>query len=120
MGIKDEFHQKAILICVEELCTSQGIQAEDNSVINTDPYIASVSEKYRHNLMEHSFSSLKKCDKCKKYLRGLLHQGFICQGWYIQSNSYLLHDMRLNALIIFVIITDVRQRNLEQFANCLN
>lgn len=83
MGIKDEFHQKAILICVEELCTSQSVQAEDNSVVNNDPYTVSVSEKYRHNLMEHSFSSLKKCDKCKKYLRGLLHQGFICQdcGW---------------------------------------
>lgn len=79
MGIKDEFHQKAILVCVNELCSSQGISTEDNnSLINSDPY--SNSEKFRHNLMEHSFSKLERCGKCNKYLRGLLHQGFICQG----------------------------------------
>ncbi|XP_015190692.1 PREDICTED: phosphatidylinositol 3-kinase regulatory subunit alpha-like isoform X2 [Polistes dominula] len=32
-----------------------------------------------HNLVLHSFSILQKCDKCSKYLRGLLHQGFLCR-----------------------------------------
>lgn len=76
MGIKDEFHQKAILVCIAELCNVQQQQPED-VVENKELY--SVPEKFQHKLMEHSFSTLERCGKCNKYLRGLLHQGFICQ-----------------------------------------
>lgn len=70
MGIKDEFHQKAILVCIDELCRPE----------EPDPVLSEGEEKAsRHRLIEHSFSSLERCDKCNKYLRGLLHQGFLCQ-----------------------------------------
>lgn len=74
MGIKDEFHQKAILTCVSELLK----QPEDGGM-TTDQY-NNYSEQYAHNLTQHSFSTLERCKKCNKYLRGLLHQGFVCQG----------------------------------------
>ncbi|XP_030748688.1 phosphatidylinositol 3-kinase regulatory subunit alpha isoform X1 [Sitophilus oryzae] len=76
MGIKDEFHQKTILTCIDELLNkpeekkSQGSEGEVPS---------SPGQVYNHNLTQHSFSNLERCDKCNKYLRGLLHQGFICQ-----------------------------------------
>lgn len=107
MGIKDEFHQKAILVCVSELCTSQGIQPDDSSLLNTDVY--NLSEKYKHNLMEHSFSTLERCDKCNKYLRGLLHQGFICQGKVYTKYIYIPNDVcafQLNVLFHLHLCTD--------------
>lgn len=72
MGIKDEFHQKAILSCVSEL-----LKQPDEPSISTEQYNSTEQD---HNLTQHSFSTLERCEKCNKYLRGLLHQGFICQG----------------------------------------
>lgn len=72
MGIKDEFHQKAILSCIGELAKS----GEESDY----KYKEYASEEFTHNLTQHSFSTLERCEKCNKYLRGLLHQGFICQG----------------------------------------
>nr|XP_023018059.1 phosphatidylinositol 3-kinase regulatory subunit alpha-like isoform X1 [Leptinotarsa decemlineata] len=76
MGIKDEFHQKAILSCIDELLKKPddklSIRSEHDETLNSN-------SNYAHNLSQHSFSSLERCDKCNKYLRGLLHQGFICQ-----------------------------------------
>ncbi|KAF5287242.1 hypothetical protein FQR65_LT12286 [Abscondita terminalis] len=72
MGIKDEFHQRAILNCISEL-----LKHPDESVVTTEQY--NYSEQYVHNLTQHSFSTLERCKKCNKYLRGLLHQGFVCQ-----------------------------------------
>nr|CAD7401919.1 unnamed protein product [Timema cristinae] len=80
MGIKDEFHQKAILVCIDELCRP----IEHGKAIYND-----VDESYKdsnHRLLEHSFSSLERCDKCNKYLRGLLHQGFLCQDCGLVSH----------------------------------
>ncbi|XP_072751264.1 uncharacterized protein Pi3k21b [Anoplolepis gracilipes] len=94
MGIKDEFHQKNILVCIEELCQpspppsvatettsspalsttssesgcSPGVNYSGNNVVNN-----------AHTLRPHSFSTLEKCGICGKYVRGLLHQGFFCQ-----------------------------------------
>ncbi|XP_022915427.1 phosphatidylinositol 3-kinase regulatory subunit alpha isoform X2 [Onthophagus taurus] len=75
MGIKDEFHQKAILSCIEELKTKQ------TSNTPTSPEIKGEDELVSQHLglAQHSFSTLEKCTKCQKYLRGLLHQGFFCQ-----------------------------------------
>lgn len=73
MGIKDEFHQKAILSCVGELFK----QPDDDNIL-ADQY--NTSDQFSHNLSQHSFNTLERCEKCNKYLRGLLHQGFICQG----------------------------------------
>ncbi|XP_024940412.1 phosphatidylinositol 3-kinase regulatory subunit alpha isoform X5 [Cephus cinctus] len=101
MGIKDEFHQKNILVCIEELCqpSQQSLSGLSLAAVN-DSVAAGVSStsvtptptptptsssstpatSNAHNLVPHSFSVLEKCDKCHKYLRGLLHQGFLCQG----------------------------------------
>ncbi|XP_075219878.1 phosphatidylinositol 3-kinase regulatory subunit alpha isoform X2 [Lycorma delicatula] len=73
MGIKDEFHQKAILVCVDELCRRGNDSQNENIGIDNN---APASE---HRLEKHSFTNLERCDKCNKYMRGLLHQGFICQ-----------------------------------------
>lgn len=76
MGIKDEFHQKAILSCIDELLkkpeSKVSITADQDENIGT-------GINFAHNLTQHSFSSLERCDKCNEYLRGLLHQGFVCQ-----------------------------------------
>ncbi|KAK0168573.1 hypothetical protein PV327_002358 [Microctonus hyperodae] len=98
MGIKDEFHQKNILVCIEELCrppasspsmvgteiTTKLPQLTNNEVqvVTGDPDVVVPAQNNavnQHNLVPHSFSVLERCDKCHKYLRGLLHQGFLCQ-----------------------------------------
>lgn len=73
MGIKDEFHQRAILSCIDELVKKP---EENNQVDETDNVDASSTQT--HNLMENTFNTLEKCKKCNKYLRGILHQGFLC------------------------------------------
>ncbi|XP_063994479.1 uncharacterized protein LOC135172035 isoform X1 [Diachasmimorpha longicaudata] len=89
MGIKDEFHQKNILVCIEELCQSSTSPASEASKSSaslssidtnktTDTAAILGSSSNQHNLVSHSFSVLERCDKCHKYLRGLLHQGFLC------------------------------------------
>lgn len=40
---------------------------------------SSSSSLFNHRLIECSFSSLESCDKCKRYLRGVLHQGLQCE-----------------------------------------
>jgi hypothetical protein len=71
MGIKDEFHQMAILSCIDELLGKQ-----ENKTNNEQEFDGA---QFTHNLTQHSFGSLERCGKCNKYLRGLLHQGFVCQ-----------------------------------------
>ncbi|XP_015512895.1 phosphatidylinositol 3-kinase regulatory subunit alpha isoform X1 [Neodiprion lecontei] len=93
MGIKDEFHQKNILLCIEELChsvpqnstptaniqqTTPG-ETTQNTLGATSPSTITQSG-IRHSLVPRSFSVLERCVKCNKYLRGLLHQGFFCQA----------------------------------------
>lgn len=96
MGIKDEFHQKNILVCIEELCqpstvttettghpalgtTTSGVAVESGGCSLGVTYPSNNVVNKSHNLKPHSFSVLEKCSKCHKYLRGLLHQGFLCQ-----------------------------------------
>lgn len=75
MGIKDEFHQETILHCVRELILSCKADPLDTPVGDSDPAVGNA-----HRLLEHSFSKLERCSKCNKFLRGLQHQGFQCQG----------------------------------------
>ncbi|XP_017772624.1 PREDICTED: phosphatidylinositol 3-kinase regulatory subunit alpha isoform X2 [Nicrophorus vespilloides] len=70
MGVKDEFHQKAILHSINELISSE------NSNMSNDQ--CNYKDEYAHKLIQQSFSTLQKCSKCNKYLRGILHQGFVC------------------------------------------
>ena len=74
MGIREEFHVKNILVCVEELC------GRGSSVVGSPGYSERVEMNHSHQLLPTSFSSLQRCDKCNKYLRGLLNQGKLCQS----------------------------------------
>ncbi|XP_032680236.1 phosphatidylinositol 3-kinase regulatory subunit alpha isoform X2 [Odontomachus brunneus] len=100
MGIKDEFHQKNILVCIEELCqpsppppvatettgsTTPGVAVDSGCPLGVS-YPGNNATNNAHNLVPHSFSVLEKCDKCHKYLRGLLHQGFLCQDCGLVSH----------------------------------
>ncbi|KMQ92475.1 phosphatidylinositol 3-kinase regulatory subunit alpha [Lasius niger] len=100
MGIKDEFHQRNILVCIEELrqpspsppvatettgqptlsttMPTSGVAVESGCSLGVN-YPSNNVVNNAHNLMPHSFSVLEKCGKCHKYLRGLLQQGFLCQ-----------------------------------------
>ncbi|XP_043256902.1 phosphatidylinositol 3-kinase regulatory subunit alpha isoform X1 [Colletes gigas] len=91
MGIKDEFHQRNILACIEELCqpspkpalpeaTSTPVTPTTASIVGTESVGSSgvATTGVAHTLIPQSFSALEKCSKCHKYLRGLLHQGFLC------------------------------------------
>ncbi|XP_011154878.1 phosphatidylinositol 3-kinase regulatory subunit alpha isoform X3 [Harpegnathos saltator] len=100
MGIKDEFHQKNILVCIEELCQPSpppppvATETTGPTTPSVDPancplgvgYPGNNATNNAHNLVPHSFSVLEKCDKCHKYLRGLLHQGFLCQDCGLVSH----------------------------------
>lgn len=84
MGIKDEFHQKAILVCIDQLqnecrdgvvvCPGEkggagaGVGGADCS-----------TPASHHNLRNYSFHDLQLCDKCGLYLRGFIQQGQFCQ-----------------------------------------
>ncbi|XP_036142290.1 phosphatidylinositol 3-kinase regulatory subunit alpha isoform X2 [Monomorium pharaonis] len=102
MGIKDEFHQRNILVCIEELCktlppppmpletmgtatSAPGVAVESACSLGVN-YTGNSLTNNVHNLVPQSFSVLEKCGKCHKYLRGLLHQGFLCQDCGLVSH----------------------------------
>uniref|UniRef100_A0AAU7B9P6 Phosphoinositide-3-kinase regulatory subunit alpha n=1 Tax=Pyrrhocoris apterus TaxID=37000 RepID=A0AAU7B9P6_PYRAP len=71
MGVKDEFHQKAILLCIEELNNIDNKSVKHHSIISK----AIVEE---HFLMPGV--NLKRCEKCDKFLRTLPnHRDYLCQ-----------------------------------------
>ncbi|KAK8389634.1 hypothetical protein O3P69_008965 [Scylla paramamosain] len=80
MGIKDEFHQKSILVCIDQLqngchegiCPGEKLASGVGGVECTTP-------ASHHNLRNHSFHDLHRCDKCGLHLRGFIHQGQFCQ-----------------------------------------
>ncbi|XP_065580891.1 uncharacterized protein LOC136040577 isoform X4 [Artemia franciscana] len=81
LGIRDEFVQRSMLACAEELC-DQAKKEKSEEVPDTLLVPAS-----QHRLQETTFDELTPCDKCHKFLRGLLHQVLICQcKFYICSN----------------------------------
>lgn len=86
MGIKDEFHQKAILSCVSEL-----LKQPDDNMTATEQYNSYATDQFAHNLTQHSFNTLERCEKCNKYLRGLLHQGFICKGMMVFTSAVFMY-----------------------------
>ncbi|XP_076261021.1 phosphatidylinositol 3-kinase regulatory subunit alpha isoform X2 [Rhynchophorus ferrugineus] len=82
MGIKDEFHQKAILTCIDELLNKNEEPSAYvclSSKTESGGGNTSVAEPQSHNLIQTSFNTLKACEVCNKYLRGLSHQGLLCQ-----------------------------------------
>lgn len=77
MGIKDEFHQKAILVCIDELCR-RNCNGNGSSGLSISGEMSTPAS--HHRFTDHSFNSLTRCGQCNKYLRGIIHQGLICQG----------------------------------------
>ncbi|XP_021922508.1 phosphatidylinositol 3-kinase regulatory subunit gamma-like isoform X3 [Zootermopsis nevadensis] len=67
MGITEEFHQKALLVCLDELVHSRG-------------YVSGASA-----VREHAFAMLKRCDRCNKFLREIPHQRKCGQGAHLSS-----------------------------------
>ncbi|XP_071543394.1 phosphatidylinositol 3-kinase regulatory subunit alpha isoform X4 [Panulirus ornatus] len=81
MGIKDEFHQKAILVCVDQLQNEcrDGVCVGESSPSTGIGGVDCNTPASHHNLRNHSFHDLHRCDKCGLYLRGFIHQGHFCQ-----------------------------------------
>lgn len=79
MGIKDEFHQKSILVCIDQLqngCHESILPGDKVSGIGG---VECSTPASHHNLRNHSFHDLHRCDKCGLHLRGFIHQGQFCQ-----------------------------------------
>lgn len=90
MGIKNEFHQQTILASIKDLLTSAEKPIQSSGTIRTtsggivlkmagEDSDAALGSKHSHDLVDHSFLKLVKCDKCQQYLRGLIHQGLLCK-----------------------------------------
>ncbi|XP_068231102.1 phosphatidylinositol 3-kinase regulatory subunit alpha isoform X3 [Palaemon carinicauda] len=83
MGIKDEFHQKAIMVCIAQLqneCGDGPCIGDSSSTTTTAIGGGDCNTPAsHHNLRNQSFHDLHSCDKCGLYLRGFVHQGQFCQ-----------------------------------------
>lgn len=98
MGIKNEFHQQTILASIKDLLTSAEKPIQSGVMVRTTSggtgvvfglsgleeagsgtTTGAVTTADSHDLVDHSFSKLVKCDKCQQYLRGLIHQGLLCK-----------------------------------------
>ena len=97
MGVKEESHQNAILVCIDELrqtaASSSSAPSSCRTANRTDPSSAAsacsaphssqcsaCTTNHQHRLVDATFHNLERCDKCNKYPRGLLHQGFLCHS----------------------------------------
>uniref|UniRef100_A0A2M4BAG4 Putative phosphatidylinositol 3-kinase regulatory subunit n=1 Tax=Anopheles marajoara TaxID=58244 RepID=A0A2M4BAG4_9DIPT len=92
MGIKNEFHQQTILTAIKHLLTSADILATAGesgaaggggemvvgSISTTCTPAEGQPQLPTHHLIDSSFTKQKKCDMCKQYLHGLVHQGLCC------------------------------------------
>ncbi|KAG0729017.1 Phosphatidylinositol 3-kinase regulatory subunit alpha [Chionoecetes opilio] len=80
MGIKDEFHQKSILVCIDQLQSGchEGLCPGDKLSVGVGG-VECTTPASHHNLRNHSFHDLHRCDKCGLHLRGFIHQGQFCQ-----------------------------------------
>ncbi|XP_070563564.1 phosphatidylinositol 3-kinase regulatory subunit alpha-like isoform X2 [Ptychodera flava] len=88
MGIVDEFRRQCILITRDELCRGVSVMRESTSM-----HPSAVGEEANHpasdhRFQEHSFSSLQWCDKCNKFMFGLVRQGLQCQACGYSCHRY--------------------------------
>ncbi|XP_023930184.1 phosphatidylinositol 3-kinase regulatory subunit gamma-like isoform X4 [Lingula anatina] len=82
MGILDDFHRKAILVCIDDLCGRESEQQPHGSALppSNEPLDVAVNcVDTDHKVVEYSFSSLQRCHICNKFLHGLMHQGLQCR-----------------------------------------
>ncbi|XP_076440880.1 phosphatidylinositol 3-kinase regulatory subunit alpha-like isoform X2 [Babylonia areolata] len=83
MGIKDDFHRKSILVCVDELC---GRNPDEQPYASSLPPSTGgqclemeAAGDLEHRFAEYNFSTLQRCHLCDKLLYGLVHQGLQCR-----------------------------------------
>ncbi|XP_052832107.1 uncharacterized protein LOC106879157 [Octopus bimaculoides] len=85
MGIKDEFHKKSLLVCIDELCERNPDQRQFTNPLpasgtyDFDEYYCDESQVCEHQFGDYNFSSMQRCHYCNKFLFGLMHQGFQCR-----------------------------------------
>ncbi|BFY99582.1 hypothetical protein BsWGS_02622 [Bradybaena similaris] len=82
MGIKDDFHEKSILVCIDELCGQQtDIQPYATSLPPPGHCIKmeAAAGDSEHRFAEYNFSSMQRCHVCDKFLYGLVRQGLQCR-----------------------------------------
>lgn len=81
MGIKDEFHLQSILVCISQLKSMchEGVFPGEKLSSGVGG-VECTTPASHHNLRNHSFHDLHRCDKCGLHLRGFIHQGQFCQG----------------------------------------
>lgn len=79
MGIKNSNHRLATLQSIREL-TSGTLISEQPSTSNYSEYEETANPLQRqHIFIEASFHGPEICDKCNRYLRGVIHQGLQCE-----------------------------------------
>ncbi|ELT95404.1 hypothetical protein CAPTEDRAFT_179314 [Capitella teleta] len=81
MKIGDDFHRKAILVSIDDLCgRSSDLQPYSSSLPPSGENLpdegAAASD---HKVSVHSFSSLQRCHMCNAFLHGITRQGLQCQ-----------------------------------------
>ncbi|KAK3607153.1 hypothetical protein CHS0354_005281 [Potamilus streckersoni] len=90
MGIRDEFHQKSILVCIDELCNRNPDNRPYAQSLpppgHCDMEAASCASTTDHRFAEYNFSSLQRCHLCDKFLYGLMRQGVQCRDCGICSH----------------------------------
>ncbi|XP_035700086.1 phosphatidylinositol 3-kinase regulatory subunit alpha-like isoform X1 [Branchiostoma floridae] len=91
MGIMDDFHRICLMNSIDELC--KGTSAM-RTAVPLDP--SSHGEEASlpissHRFKEHSFSTVTWCDKCHKFLWGLIRQGLQCQDCAYSCHRMCAH-----------------------------
>ncbi|XP_076462015.1 phosphatidylinositol 3-kinase regulatory subunit gamma-like [Babylonia areolata] len=82
MGIGDEFCQRSILVCVDELC---GLNSDDTPCASRfHPAgqcldMEAAAGDSEHQFSEYTLSSLQRCHMCDKLLHGHVHQSLQCR-----------------------------------------
>ncbi|XP_077981754.1 phosphatidylinositol 3-kinase regulatory subunit alpha-like [Glandiceps talaboti] len=79
LGITDEFRRQCILITRDELCRGSSVMRESTTMNPSAVGEEANRPASDHQFQEHSFSSLQWCDKCNKFMFGLVRQGLQCQ-----------------------------------------
>ncbi|XP_064476405.1 phosphatidylinositol 3-kinase regulatory subunit gamma-like isoform X2 [Ornithodoros turicata] len=81
MGIREEYPQNAILLCIGELCrgtSAHPLQGEDGSNYSNSLLKDEGATRQSHQFECQSFVEAEQCDSCRHLLRGLAHQGLLC------------------------------------------
>ncbi|XP_066298836.1 phosphatidylinositol 3-kinase regulatory subunit alpha-like isoform X2 [Branchiostoma lanceolatum] len=91
MGIMDDFHRICLMNSIDELC--KGTSAM-RTAVPLDPSTHGEEASLpisSHRFKEHSFSTVTWCDKCHKFLWGLIRQGLQCQDCAYSCHRMCAH-----------------------------